>query len=215
MLPTVLSLCDRTGVMVGPWADEGFPCVCVDVQHPAGFTELAPNVTAVGLDVLRLDPAGWLGRVGITFAFPPCTHLAASGARWWQSKGLTALVEGLTVVDACRRLCEDLQAPFMIENPVGRLSTCWRKPDHTFDPCDYGGYLDPPGDRYTKKTCLWVGHGFRIPDKRPVEPTEGSRIHLMSPSPDRADRRSVTPAGFARAVFEANVRAVRGHVLVD
>lgn len=43
-----------------------------------------------------------------------------------------------------------------------------------------------------------------MPPKRPVEPTQGSLMHLMSPSDDRADRRSATPMGFARAVFEAN-----------
>jgi hypothetical protein len=37
-----------------------------------------------------------------------------------------------------------------------------------------------------------------------VEPTEGSKIHLMPPSEDRADKRSVIPPGFARAFFEAN-----------
>ncbi|WP_036291798.1 hypothetical protein [Methylosinus sp. PW1] len=32
----VLSLCDRTGNMAKPWADAGFECFCVDLQHPAG-----------------------------------------------------------------------------------------------------------------------------------------------------------------------------------
>jgi hypothetical protein len=58
----------------------------------------------------------------------------------------------------------------MLENPVGVLSSYWRKPDHTFDPCDYGGYLNPAGDAYTKKTCLWTGGGFIMPGKKPVDP---------------------------------------------
>lgn len=41
--------------------------------------------------------------------------------------------------------------------------------------------------------------------RRPVEPLEGSRMHLMPPAPDRANRRSETPMGFALATFEANV----------
>ena len=66
----------------------------------------------------------------------------------------------------------------MLENPVGVLSSYWRKPDHTFDPCDYGGYLNPAGDAYTKKTCLWTGGGFIMPKKKPVEPVGGSRMRI-------------------------------------
>lgn len=77
-----------------------------------------------------------------------------------------------------------------------------------FDPFEYGGYLDPPGDAYTKKTCLWTGNGFRMPAKWPVEPTEGSLMHLLPPSEDRANLRSATPQGFANAVFAANVPEV-------
>lgn len=203
-LPTVLSLCDRTGNMVRPWAEAGFPCVIVDVQHPKGETEFAPNITALGRDVYDL---GIAGGIGIVFAFPPCTDLASSGARWFESKGLPATIGALQLVDRCRRLCESAGCRWMIENPVGRLSTCWRKPDFTFDPCGYGGYLDPPGDRYTKRTCLWIGGGFAIPFPKYVEPTEGSRMHRLPPSPDRADLRSATPMGFARAVFAANAPA--------
>lgn len=206
--PVVLSLCDRTGVMVAPWAEAGFRCLCVDVRHPDGWPELFPNAVGVGADVASFDFDSAFARasVGIVFAFPPCTHLAASGARWWAGKGLAPLIGALSLVERCREVAERFCCPWMIENPVGRLSTCWRKPDHAFDPCDFGGYLDPPGDAYTKRTCLWVGGGFVMPPPRRVEPVEGSRMHRMSST--WADERAVTPAGFARAVFEANRPAV-------
>jgi hypothetical protein len=204
-LPTVLSLCDRTGNMVQPWAEAGYPCTIVDIQHPAGERVGTDGIIRVGADIRTWLPPR--GKVAIVFAFPPCTHLAVSGARWFQNKGLGALIEGLQLVEACRRICEWTGAPWMLENPVSTLSSYWRKPDHSFDPCDFGDYLTPPGDAYTKRTCLWTGGGFRMPDHRPVEPVEGSRIHRMAPSADRGDRRSETPLGFARAVFEANARA--------
>ena len=91
------------------------------------------------------------------FGFPPCTHVAVSGARWFKDKGLGALIDSLELFHAAMRLAEWTKAPYMIENPVSTVSTYWRKPDYTFDPCDYGGYLSPPGDAYTKKTCLWTG----------------------------------------------------------
>jgi hypothetical protein len=105
-------------------------------------------------------------------------------------------LEGLSVVDACLRIVT-LTRPqwWVLENPVGRLRDYLGPPLHTFDPCDYG-------DPYTKRTQLWGQ--FRAPVMRPVEAVEGSKMHLLPPSPDRAALRSVTPAGFARAFFEAN-----------
>ena len=116
------------------------------------------------------------------------------------------LTEAVELVEACRRICAWSEAPWMLENPVSTLSSYWRRPDYSFDPCDYGGWLDPPDDAYTKKTCLWTGGGFKMPEKKPVAPVEGSKIHLMTSSEDRGDLRSESPEGFARAVYFANAR---------
>lgn len=120
-----------------------------------------------------------------------------SGARDFEKKGLRGFIDALEMVETARVLCELSGAPYMIENPVSRISSAWRKPDHTFDPCDYG-------DPYTKKTCLWTGGGFVMPPKKRVEPTEGSKMHRIPPGEDRANLRSETPMGFARAVFQSN-----------
>ncbi len=203
----VLSLFDYSGKMVEPWAQAGYECWCVDIQHESGYRKIR-NVVHVGADLLK-----WIlpmpKEYRIVFAFPPCTHLACSGARWWKGKGLRALAESIELVARSAELCEESGAPWMIENPIGALSSHWRAPDSMFDPCDYGGYLNPPGDEYTKRTCLWTGNGFVIPLPKPVFPYEGSKMHLMSPSEDRANLRSETPAGFARAVFEANHKQTR------
>jgi hypothetical protein len=197
----VVSLFDYTGNMVEPWAQAGFLCYCVDLQHPAGESR-AGNIIRVGADVREWLPP--FAPVKILFAFPPCTDVAVSGARWFQDKGLGALIEALQLFDAAVRLAEWTKAPYLIENPVSTVSTYWRRPDYTFDPCDYGGYLQPPGDAYTKKTCLWTGNSFVMPEAKQVAPSEGSRMFRLPPSPDRARVRSATPKGFARAIFEAN-----------
>jgi hypothetical protein len=198
----VRSRCDRTGVMVQPWLEAGYECFLYDIQHPKGVHRVgASNLWHVGCDVRDLEPEG---DEAIQFAFPPCTHLAVSGARWFEDKGLEALHDALGLVIACKRICEASDAPWMLENPVGTLSSYWRKPDYTFQPWQYG-------DTYTKKTCLWTGNGFVMPPAGHATKPEGttSAIHLMPPSADRADKRSITPAGFARAVFEANEPKVR------
>jgi len=200
----VLSLCDRTGVMVTPWRDAGYHCIVVDIQHQGLAWE--KGVWFVGADLLKpwLPP---IANYAFVSAFPPCTNLAVSGARWFKSKGLGALVDGLSLVQRCAEIAEWAGAPWMLENPVSTISSYWRKPDHRFHPYEYGGYLGGLADGYTKLTCLWTGGGFQMPERRPIALSEGhDRIHRMPPSPERGDLRSVTPQGFARAVFEANSR---------
>ena len=187
--------------MVAPWAAAGFLCYCVDMQHPAGESRDG-NIVRVGADVREWLPP--YGSVKILFAFPPCTHVAVSGARWFKDKGLGALIDALELFDASVRLAEWTRAPYLIENPVSTVATYWRQPDYSFDPCDYGGYLRPRGDAYTKRTWLWTGSGFVMPPPRKVKPREGSRMHHFPQSPNRANLRSATPRGFAQAVFDAN-----------
>lgn len=187
--------------MVAPWARAGFLCYCVDLQHPAG-EHRDGNIIRVGADVREWLPP--YGPIKILFAFPPCTDVAVSGARWFKDKGLGSLIRALEFFDASVRLAEWTGAPYMIENPVSMVSSYWRKADYTFDPCDYGGYLNPPGDTYTKKTCLWTGNGFVMPEPKWVYPSEGSKMNRLPPSKDRSALRSLTPRGFAQAVFKAN-----------
>lgn len=155
MRKIVLSLFDRTGNMVRPWAEAGCECWCVDIQHKGIHQE--GNIRFIGAD-LRLWEVPDDVEPRMVFAFPPCTDLAVSGARWWKDKGLRSLAEGIGLVAKAHELATESGAPWMIENPVGALSTHWRKPDAQFDPCEFAGYLDDPEqDAYTKRTCLWTG----------------------------------------------------------
>lgn len=208
--PRVVSLCDFSGVMVDAWLDAGFPCTVIDIQHDTGPDEELTEglLTKVCADLRYASPTLVAG-AGIVFAFPPCTNLANSGARWFKDKGLGGLIAGLQLVEACRLICETSGAPWMLENPNGTLATYWRQPDFRFDPYEFAGYLpDETEDCYTKRTCLWVGNGFRIPQRRPLEAVLGSKMHLVAPSDERANIRSKTPRSFAQAVFEANVDLV-------
>lgn len=189
MTGLVLSLFDLTGHMVKPWADAGFDTLSVDIQRD-------------GTDILRWLPPRRDYR--IVFAFPPCTNVAVSGARWFKDKGLAGLASAIELVERARDICEWSGAPWMIENPVSTLSSYWRQPDHIFHPHEFAGY--EPTDHYTKKTCLWTGNGFIMPEAFPLlnAGNPDDRIHKAPPGPDRANFRSATPMGFARAVFLAN-----------
>ncbi len=200
----VISLFDYTYTMVEPWAKAGFLCYSVDIRHPPG-EHREGNIVRVGADIREWLPP--FSSVTAVFAFPPCTDVAVSGARWFKDKGIGSLIGALQLFKASLKIAEWTGAPYMIENPVSTISTYWRKPDFTFNPCDYGGYLTPPDDAYTKRTCLWTGNGFVMPEAKPVRPVEGSRMHHLGPSVNRAALRSMTPKGFAEAVFEANSQA--------
>ena len=180
MSKVIYDLCAGTGAWSQPYKDAGYDVRRVEWRNGGDVRLLA---------IPKEDVHGVL-------AAPPCTHFAVSGARWWEAKGEDALLEGLAVVDACLRFIVAVSPKWWcLENPVGRLNTYLGKPVMYFNPCDYG-------DPYTKKTALW-GH-FTPPMKKPVAPTEGSKMHLIPPGPDRSMLRSQTPPGFAQAFFEAN-----------
>ncbi|MCA9290938.1 MAG: hypothetical protein KDA25_07405, partial [Phycisphaerales bacterium] len=143
--------------------------------------------------------------IAFVFAWPPCDHLAVSGARWFRGKGLRALALSIELFAVAAEVCEASGAPYMIENPVSTISTYWREPDFMFDPASYALFADDADtEAYTKRTCLWTGGGFVMPDHAGVDPVLGSVMHRVPPGPDRKNIRSATPTGFARAVFAAN-----------
>ena len=226
----VISLFDLTGQMCKPWADAGITCFLFDMQHDCD--SIYPHMVTTGGDA-----STWAEHIAEIFAaydvqmlfgFPPCTDLAISGARHFQAKAEANpnyLAEAMSLVYLVRDIGEAYGVPYMIENPVSRISSQWRKPNHTFNPCDYGQYLPegdqspypaviPARDAYTKKTCLWTGNGFVMPEARPVEPERfqdknglnysGAHWKLGGRSLRTKNIRSATPRGFAKAVFAAN-----------
>lgn len=210
-MKAIISLCDLTGNMVQPWIDAGYKAVLVDPQHGTTRAEgsifkFAGTIEDAMADIGELIQSG---SVAAVFGFPPCTDMAVSGARWFEAKRAADKMfqaKAVMVAEQCRTIGRLSGAPWFVENPVSVLSSAFGKPQHTFHPHDYTAY--EPADNYTKKTCLWTGGGFVMPGKAKLlddslgEPD--NRIHAAPPGPERANFRSATPMGFARAVFEAN-----------
>lgn len=204
-----VGLFEATGHMAAPWAEAGHRCIVLDLENANVWFG---GVFHARCDLSRPDVARAIihafrqgAPVAFTAAFPPCDHLAVSGARWFAGKGLGALQESIGLFAVAATLCEELGAPYLIENPVSTISTYWRKPDHTFHPHHYGGWC--ADDCYTKTTCLWTGNGFVMPPALPLEGAEpDGRIHKAPPGPGRKAMRSATPRGFARAVFHAHTQ---------
>ena len=210
-MKTVISLCDITGHMVQPWVDAGYHAVLVDPQHVISRQEGRVTMLAKTVDDAMPFLTDMLRDFGIAavFGFPPCTQLAGSGARWWGSKREADFMfqaKAVAVAEQCRTVGRLSGAPWFVENPVGALSRVFGKPSHTFHPADFTAY--EPADNYQKRTCLWTGNGFVMP--QPARDASlgapDDRIHKAPPGPDRENFRSATPLGFARAVFDANAR---------
>ncbi|MDX9716314.1 MAG: hypothetical protein RBT67_02970 [Thauera sp.] len=205
MRDVAIFLFDLTGNMAKPWVEAGYTVVLVDVQHKPGIHQDG-TVIRVGADIRSgwMPPRNMIDRIAFAAAFPPCDHLAVSGARWFKGKGLRKLALSVDLFATAAELFEWLEAPYMIENPVSTISSYWRKPDATFHPHHFT--LLEPDDNYTKATCLWTGGGFVMPESCrdfTLGPPD-DRIHKAPPGPNRANYRSATPMGFARAVFKAN-----------
>jgi len=139
-------------------------------------------------DVLTVLDGGW----DMVIAFPPCTHLAVSGARWFAEKRADGRQQD--AVEFFMRFAECQCERVAIENPVGIMSSLWRKPDQIVQPWQFGH-----GE--TKATCLWLRN---LPALVPTNVVSGreARIHRMAPSQDRAQLRSKTYSGIAQAMAE-------------
>lgn len=127
----------------------------------------------------------------LVLAFPPCTHLCVSGARHFavkkadgrQTEGINFFME-----------FTHLKCKWAIENPIGIMSTHYRKPDQVIQPWQFG-------HPETKATCLWLNG---LPKLTPTKIVEGreARVHRMPPGPNRARERSRTYEGIAKAFAE-------------
>ena len=212
----MISCFDLTGTFVEPWADAGYECHIVDIQHPKKRATEG-NVTRWGMDVREWEKtffsehANKVERVVFCSFFPPCTDLAVSGARWFQQKELDnpgTRRRAMGLIYWSERMGKKFDCPYFIENPVSVISSEWRKPDFWFHPYEFGAYSGGSDDGYTKKTCLWTGGGFELPEKKAIllDKKTADRIWKMPPSAERQNLRSKTPQGFARAVFETHGR---------
>jgi hypothetical protein len=190
MTPRVLVACEESQAVTIALRGVGVEAWSCDLVAPSGGH---PEWHIQG-DALALLYDGW----DMLIAFPPCTHLAVSGARWFAEKRAAGLQQ-----DAAAFFMAFVHAPvarIAIENPVGVMSTQYRKPDQVIQPYQFG-------HPETKATCLWLKNLPRLrpthnvrEDMAALPVRERNRIHYLPPSADRAALRSKTYAGIAQAM---------------
>lgn len=147
-------------------------------------------------DVTPLLEQDW----DMIIAFPPCTHLAVSGAAWFEQKRKDGRQQ--QGIDFFMQFVNCKCAKIAIENPIGIMSTQYRKPDQIIQPWMFG-------HPESKATCLWL-KGLPLLcetdnvktqyDKLPKNKQQ--RIHYLPPSKDRGKLRSKTFIGIAKAMAQ-------------
>lgn len=176
----VLVACEFSGIVRDAFARRGHDAWSCDLLP----TEIPGNHYQG--DMRNLD----YQRFGLLIAFPPCTYLARSGARWWPAKKQ----EQATAIEFVRWILSRPVERIAIENPIGILSTIIRRPEQIIQPWQFGH-----GE--TKATCLWLKN---LPLLIPTNIVEGRRprVHYEPPSTERGKRRSRTFSGIAEAMAE-------------
>lgn len=179
----VLIACEFSGIVRDAFSAKGhnaWSCDLLPSERPTTGQHFQGDVLSI------LDNRGW----DLMIAFPPCTHLASSGARWFKDKQ----TEQNAAAIFFRLLADAPIAHIAIENPIGVMSSRFRKPDQIVQPWQFGH-----GE--TKATCLWLKG---LPKLQPTKVVEGrlARVHREPPSPDRWKNRSRTYQGVADAMAE-------------
>lgn len=141
----------------------------------------------------------------LMIAHPPCTYLANSGVRWLKDNPQRQEQRKLALEFVLNISSSDIRM-ICIENPIGYLSTAWRKPDQIIQPFHHG-------HAEWKSTCLWIKNLTPLKSTLVVEPERKlcggkkpgritSRLHRLPPSKTRWIERSRTFTGIASAMAE-------------
>ena len=182
----ILDLCGGTGSWSKPYAEAGYDVRIITLPENNVIEYIPPN-NVYGI-----------------LAAPPCIMFSLARTT---AKTPRDFMSALPPVDACVRIAWVKKPTFFaLENPVGLLSKWLGRPKYIFNPFNFG-------ESYSKKTALWgwFNKPRKIYNKKEAVMTKdeiyrcsiNNRI-LPKGMGSLADKRAITPSGFARAFFEAN-----------
>lgn len=160
------------------------------------------------------------GRWDMIIAFPPCTYLTVTGNRWFNvekygEKALKRIEERKFAIDFFMKFANADCECIAIENPIGVMSSEFRKPNQIIHPYMFG-------DAERKGTCLWLKNlpclvPTNIVEPRIIQYKNGkgtdSPWHMgtMSlPPSERSKMRSKTFPGIAKAMAEQWTAGIKG-----
>ena len=200
----VLVACEESQAVCKEFRKLGHEAYSCDIVHCSG----GHPEWHLQQDVLPLLKEKW----DMIIAFPPCTYLTVTGNRWFNidrygEKAIQRHKDRKDAIDFFMAFANADCEKIAIENPVGIMSSEWRKPNQIINPWQFG-------DAFEKKTCLWLKG---LPELKPTNIVEipprkmfdsgksmpswyAEAWHL--PKEERAKLRSKTFPGIARAMAE-------------
>ena len=212
----VLVACEESQRVCIAFRERGHEAYSCDVQtcsggHPEWHIKhdalkiINGNTSFVTCDTVTHRIDKW----DLIIAHPPCTRLCSSGQRWLYY-GTTEYhekkrLEQIHAIDFFMQMINANCDKIAVENPVGIMSSLYRKPDCIYNPYDFVGETE------CKKTCLWLKN---LPPLVPTQKlSEKQRTHNVwravfdgqqysYSDPRVAAFRSKTPVGVAKAMAE-------------
>lgn len=192
MAMKVLVACEESQEVCKAFRELGHEAYSCDIE-PCSGGHPEWHLQCDALEMLKLQ---W----DMIIAHPPCTHLSSSGARWFPEKRADGRQQ--QSIDFFMSFTQADCPRIAVENPVGIMSTQYRKPDQIIQPWMFG-------HPEKKATCLWLKG---LPKLEPTNDVSAymrtlpknrqERLHYLSPGPDRARIRSRTFPGIAKAMAE-------------
>jgi site-specific DNA-cytosine methylase len=193
----ILVACEESQEVTKIFREKGHNAFSCDIQDCSG----GHPEWHIKSDVTELLKQKW----DMIIAFPPCTHLAVSGAAHFARKKADGRQkEGIDFFMLFTNLeCKKVA----IENPVGIMSNIYRKPDQIIRPFNFG-------ENSTKKTCLWLKGLPPLMATKIIDPTKHTtktgkiydewwfKTCLVSDLQERAKQRSKTFPGIAQAMAD-------------
>lgn len=221
----VLVACEESQRVCTAFRERGHEAYSCDIQEPSGghpewhilgdvLEVLNPEYSGCGeLSILFKTMDGQqhlISRWDLIIAHPPCTYLTVAGNRWFnvEKYGDKAIERHRLRKEAVDFFLEFSVAScehVAIENPVGVMSTYWRKPDQIIQPYMFG-------DPFEKKTCLWLKNLHPLIPVNQVAPPPRVKFNsgktmpawyaeaFRLPKEERARVRSETFPGIAKAM---------------
>ena len=140
----VLVACEFSGTVREAFAKRGHDAWSCDLE-PTDV--LGNHYQGSILDIL--DGGGW----DLMIAHPPCTYLTVTGNKWmkdeYKDRFPTRKQDRKDAIEFFMRLANANIPMIAVENPIGIMSTTWRKPDQIIHPWQFG-------HEASKSTCLWL-----------------------------------------------------------
>lgn len=189
----ILVACEESQEVCKAFRARGHAAYSCDILPPSG----GKPEWHLQCDVREVLDKDW----DMVIAHPPCDHLASSGARWFKQKVADGRQQqGIDFFMLFTKL--DHVPKVAIENPIGIMSTKYRKPDQIIQPWMFG-------HPEKKATCLWLKGLPLLKETDNVKnkmdtmsKEETQRIYYMPQNKNRSKMRSKTYTGIAKAMAE-------------